>query len=658
MCVDPQAAASAADTMKAYAFKPPYIDTRYPHWVNYVRSLLEEQYDAQTIYRSGFTIYTSLDPTLQDEAQRLVTEQVATLVDKNARNGALVAIRPSTGEILAMVGSPDFYNDAISGQVNMAISQTRQPGSSIKPITYVAAFEKGWTPSTLIWDVPSEFPPSGDPNDTRDPYIPVNYDGKSHGPVTVRVALSNSFNIPAVKTLDFISVYGKGGMVEMAKRLGITSLTRDDYGLALTLGGGDVSLLEMTGAFSVFANGGQRVPPVAIIKITDFAGNPIYEYKPEPGEQVLRAEHAYLISSILSDSDSRSWMFGRNSVLTLPFPAAAKTGTTNDFRDNWTMGYTPDLVTGVWIGNADYTPMVNTTGLTGAAPIWSQFMTFAVPYVTGGNPTPFIRPSGIVDRVVCALSGTEPSNTCRQQYSEVFASDQLPLPAGQDLLRRVKLDVWTQLEASDACKEFTEDENVLNVTDKWARNWLEGGEGRNWLENHDLPRKPVYAPERECRADDPHPQMDIALSDGQVITSPILEIKGTADATGYFESWKLEIGLGAEPDQWAYLNGGNSPVKNGSLHLVDLSSLPNGIVTLRLTVTGKHGEVIKTVQLNLNLPTPTVPPTETPTSTPTPTPTETPTIFVPPSDTPTTPPTETPTPPPSETPTETPTTGP
>jgi membrane peptidoglycan carboxypeptidase len=351
-------------------------------------------------------------------------------------------------------------------------------------------------------------------------------------------------------------------------------------------------------------------------------------------------------------------MFGRNSVLTLPFPAAAKTGTTNDFRDNWTMGYTPDLVTGVWIGNADYTPMVNTTGLTGAAPIWSQFMTFAVPYVTGGNPTPFIRPSGIVDRVVCALSGTEPSNTCRQQYSEVFASDQLPLPAGQDLLRRVKLDVWTQLEASDACKEFTEDENVLNVTDKWARNWLEGGEGRNWLENHDLPRKPVYAPERECRADDPHPQMDIALSDGQVITSPILEIKGTADATGYFESWKLEIGLGAEPDQWAYLNGGNSPVKNGSLHLVDLSSLPNGIVTLRLTVTGKRGEVTKTVQLNLNLPTPTVPPTETPTSTPTPTPTETPTIFVPPSDTPTTPPTETPTPPPSETPTETPTTGP
>jgi penicillin-binding protein 1C len=659
ICVDAVAVTGAADAIRNYTFQSPDINTRYPHWVTYVRSLLEEQYDAQTIYRSGFTIYTSLDPTLQDEAQRLVTEQVATLVDKNARNGALVAIKPSTGEILAMVGSPDFYNDAIAGQINMAISQTRQPGSSIKPITYVAAFEKGWTPSTLIWDVPSEFPPSGNPDDTREPYIPVNYDGRSHGPVTVRVALSNSFNVPAVKTLNFIGIYNKGGMVEMAKRLGITSFTRDDYGLSLTLGGGDVSLLEMTGAFSVFANGGQRVPPVAILKITDYAGNPIYEYKSEPGEQVLRAEHAYLISSILSDNESRSWMFGRNSVLSLPFPVAAKTGTTNDFRDNWTLGYTPDLVTGVWIGNADYTPMVNTTGLTGAAPIWSQFMTFAVPYITNGNPTPFIRPPGVVDYVVCSLSGTQPSNTCQQQYSEVFASDQPPLPAGQDLFRRINLDKWTLLEASEACKDFTDSENVLNVSDPWARRWLEGGEGRDWLENHGLPRNAIYAPERECRADDPHPEISLAFEDGQVITSPILEIRGTADATGYFESWKLEIGLGDDPNNWVLLNGSGSPIKDGVLHMVDLSSLENGIVTLRLTVTGKYGEVTKTVRLNVNMPTPTASPTLTPTVTPPPTPTDTP----PPPATDTPPPSETvpppqisdtpppPEPPPSETPT-------
>ena len=180
--------------------------------------------------------------------------------------------------------------------------------------------------------------------------------------MTVRTALSNSFNIPAVKTLQFVGVYDdpttpeKDGMIAMAERLGITSLTQPDYGLALTLGGGDVSLLEMTSAFSVFADGGKKVPPVAILKIVDFQGNVIYEYKPPEGEQVIRPEHAFLISSILSDNQARSLMFGSNSALNLPFQVAAKTGTSNDFRDNWTLGYTPDLVTGVWVGNADYTP--------------------------------------------------------------------------------------------------------------------------------------------------------------------------------------------------------------------------------------------------------------------------------------------------------------
>ena len=601
--------------MKAYTFHPPAIDTRYPHWVNYVRSLLEAQYDSQTIYRSGFTIQTTLDPTMQDEAQRLVTEQVAALVDKNAHNGALVAIKPSTGEILAMVGSPDFYNDAIAGQINMAVSPTRQPGSSIKPVNYVAAFEKGWTPATLIWDVPSEFPPSGDPNDPREPYIPNNYDGRTHGPVTVRMALSNSFNIPAVKTLNFVGIYGPGGMIEMAKRLGITTFTRDDYGLALTLGGGDVSLLELTGAYGVFANGGQRVPPVAILKITDFQGQVVYQYEPKPGDQVIRPEHAYLMSSILSDNQARSWMFGSNSLLNLPFQVAAKTGTTNDFRDNWTLGYTPDLVTGVWVGNADYTPMVNTTGLTGAAPIWSQFMQFAVPYLTNGVPTPFSRPQGIVDRVVCALSGTEPSNYCKQQINEVFAFDQLPLPAGQDLLRRTRVDVWTGLEASEACKDFVDDETVINVTDPWAREWLRGGDGRDWLDQQGLPRQPLFAPERECRADDPHPLINLAFSDGQAISSPALEVKGTADATALFSSWRLEYGLGDQPGNWGLLNQSNTPVRDGTLYLWDLSSVPNGIITLRLTVTGTNGEVQKFVRLNISLPvtpTPTLPPTETP----------------------------------------------
>ena len=665
ICVDEMAAANAANEMKSYTFNSPNINARYPHWVNFVRSELEEIYDAQTIYRSGFIVYTTLDPTLQDEAQRLVTEQVSLLTDKNAHNGALVAIKPSTGEILAMVGSPDFNNEAISGQINMADSPTRQPGSSIKPINYIAAFEKGWTPATLIWDVPSEFPPSGDPNDTREPYRPVNYDGNVRGPVTVRTALANSLNIPAVKTLDFVKVYDdpntpqKDGMIAMAERLGITTFTRPDYGLALTLGGGDVSLLELTSAYSVFANGGKKVPPVAILRIVDFTGNVIYEYQPPQPEQVVRAEHAFLISSILSDNEARAMMFGRNSLLNLPFQVAAKTGTTNDFRDNWTMGYTPDLVTGVWVGNADYTPMINTTGLTGAAPIWSAFMQYAVPIVSGGAPTPFSIPPGIMERAICSLSGAEASQSCRGgQRNEFFASDQPPLPPSQDLIRRVDIDTWTGLIAGNACQEFVKDETVMNVSDKWGRQWLRSGAGRDWLESHDLPRKPFFAPDRECSASDPRPVLQFTnLNDGTVVTNTSLDIQGVIDVkNGGFSGWRLEYGGGEDPGEWTVLAQGTNALPNPSpIYIWNLEGITDSKVTLRLYLSnGEDNYAERKVTITLNLPTPTPLPTMTPTLTEFP-PTETPTSG-PPTDTP--PPPVVPTETPSQFPTDTPTTGP
>jgi penicillin-binding protein 1C len=662
ICVTPPDATDAANTIKAYPFRPPNIEIRYPHWVNYVRSQLEEIYDPQTIYRSGFTIFTTLDPNLQNAAQTIVTDQVATMVDKNAHNGALLAIKPSTGEILAMVGSADFYNDAIDGQVNMATSPTRQPGSSIKPITYVAAFEKGWTPSTLIWDVPSEFPPSGNPNDPREPYRPVNYDDRFHGPMTVRTALSNSFNVPAVKTLQYVGIFDdpdtpeKDGMIGTAERLGITSFVRNDYGLSLTLGGGEVSLLEMAGAFSVFANGGQRVPPVSILKIVDHTGEVVFEYKPEPGEQVIRAEHAYLISSILSDNEARSWMFGRNSLLNLSFPVAAKTGTTNDFRDNWTIGYTPDLVTGVWIGNADYTPMVNTSGLSGAAPIWSQFMEIAVPYASGGNPKPFARPAGIVDKIICAISGTEPSKWCREQRNEIFAADQPPLPPGKDLYRQIELDTWTGLEASNACNEFVEEENVLNVGgDSWAEKWIESGTGKDWLESRGIPRNVVFAPERECSNDDPQPTIEFrGLKDGDAITENKVDVRAVIDSDDGIKAWTLEYGEGNDPNNWKQLVDGKGAVESPTtLHNWDVGDVGADTVTLRLYVTGDKGYAEHKITLKLQLPTPTPTPTLTPSATlpvPTDTPTPTATTTLPvPTNTPTATPTLSVTPSPSAT---------
>jgi penicillin-binding protein 1C len=634
VCVEAAAAAQAASEIDSYVFQKAYVTMRYPHWVNYVRTLLEAQYDPQIIYRSGFTVYTTLDPGLQDVAEQVMSKQVATLAERKVSNGALVAIRPVTGEILAMVGSVDFYNDAISGQVNMATSPTRQPGSAIKPLTYLAAFEKGWTPSTLIWDVPSEFPPSGDPNDPRPPYKPVNYDGLFHGPVTVRTALANSYNIPAVKTLSFEGIFddprthANDGLVAFAQRMGITSLTRNDYGLSLTLGGGEVSLMELTGAYAVLANGGRRVPPVAITKIVDHQGKVLFQYTPPVGEQIVRVEHAFLISSILSDTQARIPAFGAQPVINLPFQAAVKTGTTNDFRDNWTMGYTPDITVGVWVGNADYTPMQNTTGLTGAAPIWAEFMQQAIQQLTGGKPTPFNRPPGVVERVICAISGTEPSQWCTEQRSEFFASDQLPPSATQDLWQKVLLDTWTGLRASAACSNFTEEQFAINVTDPWAIKWLkESEQGQAWAEGAGFSKPLFFVPERECRSEDPRASLFFAnLSDGQTILTSPLDIFGAADATANFDYFNLEYGLGESPAEFKPLmNRVTLPVKQADkLYTWDLKNIPPGLVTLQLYMHSTQDTYAKKRVLII-LQVPTLTPTPTATSTATPTPTMTPT---------------------------------
>jgi len=633
VCVDVNAGAQAIQEMSLFPFAPPTGDMRFPHWVQYIRTQLETMYDPQTIYRSGFTVTTSLDPNLEDSAQQIVANQVAALTDKHVTDAALVALQPSTGEILAMVGSPDFYNVPNAGQINMAVSPTRQPGSSIKPLTYLAAFEKGWTPATLIWDVPSQFPPSGDPNDTHPPYVPTDFDLKYRGPVTVRTALANSLNIPAVKTLDFVGIYPDPknpqavSLIGMAQRMGITSLTRDDYGLALTLGGGEVSLLELTGAYAVIANGGVRVPPVSILRIQDYTGKVVYQYQPPQGTQVISPQHAYLMTSILSDPVARAPEFGANSILNLPFQAAAKTGTSNDSRDNWTLGYTPDLATGVWVGNADNTPMVNTTGVTGAGPIWAHFMEAAIQQLLGGNPTPFVQPAGIVTRTICTVSGTEPSQWCPETRQEVFASDQLPLPASQDLWLPMQIDTWTGLEGSAECGNLNFERMAINVTDKWARQWIgQDPQGQQWALSmgfHDF----FVVPERKCAASDPRPTLQfVGLNDRQTITQNPLNVSVVASATGGFKSFRLEYGLGNDPTSWIPLVG-ETPVQvtvPTQIYTWDLSGLPAGPVTLRLYMTGDHTDSYaeKRVLLNLNLAPPPPPPPNTKPPPPPPTPTK------------------------------------
>jgi penicillin-binding protein 1C len=646
ICVSPEEAGAAAAAIADYPFEPAFTAIRFPHWVNYIRAQLETLFDPQTIYRSGFTIYTTVDPYLQEQAQNLVKDQVADLAEEHhVSNGALVALRPSTGEILAMVGSPNYFDESIAGQINMAI-EPRQPGSSIKPLTYTAAFEKGWTPATLIWDVPSEFPPSGDPNDPREPYEPVNYDERFHGPVLVRTALANSYNVPAVKTLDFVGIYDdpsttqKEGFISFAERMGITTLTRDDYGLSLTLGGGEVTLLELTSAFGNFATSGMRMPPYGITRIVDHTGETVYEYEPPEGAQVIRPEHAFLITSILSDNAARTPAFGPNSALNLPFAAAAKTGTTNDFRDNWTLGYTPDVAVGVWVGNADYTPMKDTSGLTGAAPIWNAYMRLAIDHLVGGQPTPFTRPPGIVEHAICAISGTEPSKWCPSHRVEFFTQDQPPLPEEADLWKEVWVDSYSLDLASADCPDFAVEKLGLDIEDRWGRRWVrKTKDGKEWADRMGFSKDEFFlVPDQLCSADSPRPILSFATPDeGALIDARPLVITGQAAATDLFDRWTLDYGLSYNPEEWFELADSDDQVKDvDELYEWDLDGIPNGQITLRLTVKGENdGEAAKHLHLRLQLPTPTPTPSPTPTPTPTTEPTSTPTPTPTPSATPT-----------------------
>lgn len=641
VCVSAPEADQARLEIEQYNFQPKIITRSYPHWVEFIRNQLIEEYGEEVIYRSGFKVYTTLDNELQAAAERIVNEQIQQLTANNATDAALVHIDATTGEVLAMVGSADFYNEVISGEINMSLVP-RQTGSALKPLVYTAAFEKGWTPSTLIWDIETEFPPTGKAGDGLPPYVPVNYDLRYHGPVLLRSALANSFNVPAVKALQYVGIYNdpdssedSGGMIRFAERVGITSLNRSDFGLALSLGGGEVSLLELTTAYSIFPNGGNLIEPVSITKIEapseetrDYES--IYERRDIVRSQVISPEHAYLISSILSDNAARSPMFGANSVLNLPFTAAAKTGTTNDFRDNWTVGFSSYDVIGVWVGNADNSPMRNTSGLTGAAPIWASYMQEVVNNHRGGLTSAFPRPSLVEDHIICSASGTKPSEFCNSQVSEVFAANQPPNPATEDLWRVVHVDTWTGKLVSEACKEFEAEEFTLNVSDKDAQEWIQNtAEGRSWASGLGFNPPVIFSSDDDCTTADPRPVIFFpGLEENQKVEESSLDIYAVAYATDQFREFRLEYGIGDDPATWETLVDGISEQyrQPERIHTWDLSEIPQGKVTLRIYMKSTEDRYADyRLVIDLQHPEPTVTPTPTTTLTPTPTMTITPT---------------------------------
>lgn len=402
---------------QSLVFQHDSIDIIAPHFVFYIKKLLAEQYGEAVVNQGGLEVTTTLDLKLQQAAQKIVTDEITKLTPLKVSNGAALVTEPKTGQILAMVGSKDYFDFEHDGQVNVTL-RPRQPGSAIKPLTYAIALERGQTPSSIIDDSPVTYQTIGSP-----PYSPKNYDGKFHGKVTLRESLASSYNVPAVKTLAAIGV---SKMLDQAQLMGIdTWQDRARFGLSLTLGGGEVTMADMAELYSSFANYGQTVLLNPILEIKNYKGETLYrntcvlDDRGCPQNQTLSPIVAYQISDILADNRARTPAFGPRSVLHIPNQqVAVKTGTTNSLRDNWTIGYTTDYLTAVWVGNNDNSPMSYVaSGITGASPIWNKIMRLLL---SEEQPHVFPIPVGLIKIKICAATGTLPCAKCPVIKEELF----------------------------------------------------------------------------------------------------------------------------------------------------------------------------------------------------------------------------------------------
>ncbi|HWQ13251.1 MAG TPA: transglycosylase domain-containing protein, partial [Roseiflexaceae bacterium] len=433
MVSDQEARRAAAADLQ---FASQEVPLNAPHFVFYVRKLLEEQYGPQ-FASQGLSIYTTIDLELQRMVQQKAAERIQELEERNIHNAAVVVMQPGTGQILAMVGSIDYnrvlptktpgeQGNVLDGQVNVTVRE-RQPGSALKPFTYLAAMEKGMTPETVIWDVPTKFPLVA-----GEWYEPKNYNGRWNGPVRMRTALANSLNMPAVKALKFAGI---AHTIDLLRRAGITTLQRGEgfYGLALTLGGGEVTPLELTAAYNTLASGGRYYPPTAILRVVNQQGETIQEFRPLRRPPALNPDHVAIITDILSDDAARAPVWGLNSKLKLSRPAAVKTGTSNDWRDAWAVGYTPYVTVGVWTGNNNNEPTAKVESLTGGGVIWHNVMEelfanprfqrlLAEPYPDGRLPLEFARPSWLVRKPICRLPGPY-GNYAEELFAPAMVTD-------------------------------------------------------------------------------------------------------------------------------------------------------------------------------------------------------------------------------------------
>jgi membrane peptidoglycan carboxypeptidase len=599
----------------------PGIEERFdiiaPHFGQYVRKQLEQQFGAEKVLRGGLRVYTSLDLTMQRQAECLARAQVARLsgesgeqlpadevakcpaleylpqqreadrgIDHNVNNAAVVSIDPETGEILAMVGSVDYWNQEINGSFNVAVDGQRQPGSAFKPFTYLTALSQGFTPASMVLDVETDFGTDFDGT----AYVPQNYDREFHGPMRLREALANSFNVPAVEVMSWVGV---DKVIRTAHSLGLTTLDQGAkaYGLPLTLGGGEVKLLDMAYAFSVMNNMGvmigqpvaeeeqrlgfRTLDPVAILRVEDNAGQIIYEYNQPQRREILTPQLAFLMNDMLSDRDSRCPAFGCPNALELPEnrPAAVKTGTTNDYRDAWTVGYTPQLVTGVWVGNTDNSPMEDVPGSKGAAPIWRAFMSWAL---KDDSITLWQRPPAIVQLPVCDISGLLPTANC-PTTNEFFVEGTQPT-VYDNMYQEFRVNRETgRLATLSSPPELVESRVFVIYPQRAA----------DWVRENEIEQPPVD-----------YDTIDSEIPGGGDVTildlQPFQYISGTLDIKGNAKGdniafYRLSYFPGLTPMELQNITGEVRGTKeNEVLGTWDVSGL-DGLYTLLLTVVYEDG---------------------------------------------------------------------
>ncbi|PIY80883.1 MAG: hypothetical protein COY80_00510 [Candidatus Pacebacteria bacterium CG_4_10_14_0_8_um_filter_42_14] len=412
-------ALSDLDTVE---FSKKQLLIKAPHFVFYVRNLLDDLYGEEVVTNSGFKVTTSLDLKLQEQAEEIVLDEVSQVEGLNITNGAVLVMDPRSGEILSMVGSKDFASEDIDGQFNVVVDGLRQPGSSIKPVTYLTLLQRGYTPASVLDDTPTKFVS----NEGADAYEPGNYDGKFHGPVSVRDSLASSLNIPAVKALALVGI---DSFLQQAYDMGFVTLqptaeNKQRFGLAVTLGGAEVHLIDTVTAYSSFATGGIKTEPVAILKIEDKNGKTIFEHKPVEGRRLFSEAEAFLINHILSDNAARAIAFGTRSLLNISPNIAVKTGTTNDQRDNWAIGWSREIIVGAWVGNNDNSQMKTVaSGVSGATPIWRRIVLAALD--SGYSDPAWEIPESVEKVMVDSISGY-PEHDGYASKSEYALANTLP----------------------------------------------------------------------------------------------------------------------------------------------------------------------------------------------------------------------------------------